>query len=164
LLSNDKEMSIEIRSVQKSDLQDLKLVIETSGLFPPDLLDEMLEDFFTNEKSEHIWLTSVANGNPIAVSFCAPERLTEGTYNLYLIAVHKNWQRRKIGGQLVNHIEQLLLSRGNRILLVETSGLPEFDLTRRFYDKCGYTREAIIRDFYRKGEDKVVFWKALAAK
>jgi RimJ/RimL family protein N-acetyltransferase len=42
---------------------------------------------------------------------------------------------------------------------VETSGLPEFEATRRFYERNGYVREARIRDFYRKGEDKIVFWK-----
>lgn len=154
-------MSENIRSVKKSDLEELKIVIETSGLFPPDLLDGMTSDYFTNSETQDIWLTRTNNGKPIAISYCAPERLTDGTYNLYLIAVHKDWQGKGIGGELMNTVENLLQSQGNRILLVETSGLLEFELTRKFYDKCGYNREAVIRDFYRDGEDKVVFWKKL---
>lgn len=49
-------------------------------------------------------------------------------------------------------------------MIVETSALPEFELTRKFYDKLNYKREAVIREFYQKGEDKVVFWKKLTDK
>ncbi len=47
------------------------------------------------------------------------------------------------------------------MLLVETSSLPEYERTRSFYDQLGFDREAVIRAFYAKGEDKVVFWKHL---
>ena len=155
-------MSDNIRAINKSDLDDLKIVIETSGLFPADLLDGMVADYFSNSETEEIWLTMLDNNRPIAIAYCAPERLTDGTYNLYLIAVHKEFQGKGIGGQIMRYVESLLHSKGKRILLVETSGLPEFELTRKFYDKSGYNREAVIRDFYRDGEDKVVFWKKLS--
>lgn len=35
-------------------------------------------------------------------------------------------------------IEGLLREKGHRVLLVETSGLPEYELTWEFYDKCNY--------------------------
>ena len=41
------------------------------------------------------------------------------------------------------------------------SGAPEFELTRKFYEQLGYTKEAVIREFWQKGEDKVIFWKKL---
>ncbi len=154
-------MSDNIRAINKGDLENLKIVIETSELFPPELLDGMVSDYFENSETQDIWLTKLINNKPIAVAYCAPERLTDGTYNLYLIAVHKDHQGTGIGGQLMRYIEHLLQTEGKRILLVETSGLPEFELTRAFYDKCGYNREAVIRDFYRDGDDKVVFWKKL---
>lgn len=154
-------MSYNIRAINKKDLDDLKIVIETSGLFPANLLDAMVADYFSNSETEDIWLTKIENNKPIAIAYCAPERLTDGTYNLYLIAVHKDYQAKGIGGQIMSYVESLLQSMSKRILIVETSGLSEFELTRKFYDKCGYNREAVIRDFYRDGEDKVVFWKKL---
>lgn len=154
-------MSDSIRAVRKSDLSDLETVIETNGLFPPDLLEGMMADFFTNPETQDIWLAKLIDAKPVAVAYCAPERLTAGTYNLYLIAVHADRQGKGIGSALMNHVEALLKAAGHRILLVETSGLPEFELTRAFYDKCRYNREAIIRDFYDEGEDKVVFRKKL---
>ena len=85
-------MSDEIRAIKKSDIDDLKIVIETSGLFPADLLDGMVSDYFNNLETEDIWLTRLDNNRPIAIAYCSPERLTDGTYNLYLIAVHKDFQ------------------------------------------------------------------------
>ncbi len=154
-------MSDSIRPIIKDDLDDLKMVIESSGLFPSDLLEGMMTDFFDNRETQDIWLTKVMNKRSVAIAYCAPERMTEGTFNLYLIAVHKDVQGTGIGRELMHYIENLLQAQGNRILLVETSGLPEYALTREFYDKCAYTREAVIRDFYRDGEDKVVFRKKL---
>lgn len=84
-------------------------------------------DYFSNPETEDIWLTKLDHDKPVAIAYCAPERLTDGTYNLYLIAVHKELQAKGIGGQMIRYIEQLLRSKGKRMLLVETSGLPEFE-------------------------------------
>jgi ribosomal protein S18 acetylase RimI-like enzyme len=154
-------MSDKIRTVTKADLNHLKQVIETSELFPAEMLEDMMQDYFLNTATEEIWITSLEQNIPVAIGYCAPERLTDGTYNLYLIAVHKDYQAKGIGSQLLRFIEATLQSKGKRILIVETSGLPEFELTRAFYEKNGYHREAVLRDFYRNGEDKVVFWKKL---
>jgi ribosomal protein S18 acetylase RimI-like enzyme len=153
-----------IRTIEEQDLIHLKAVIDSNGLFPSDLLDDMTNDYFSNEATTDIWLTKEIDNVPIAVAYCAPERMTEGAFNLYLIAVDKNLQGKGIGADIMTYVENLLLETGGRILIVETSGLPEFELTRKFYDKLGYTREAVIREFYQEGEDKVVFWKKLNNK
>jgi ribosomal protein S18 acetylase RimI-like enzyme len=70
-------------------------------------------------------------------------------------------QRQGVGKQLMDCVEQRLQGKGIRVLLVETSGLAEFELTRRFYPQCGYQQVAVIPDYYDRDDDKVVFWKAL---
>jgi len=150
-----------IRKIEKKDIPQLKKIIDSTGLFPSELLDEMITDYLTNPNSTDIWLTLECNNAPVVIAYCAPERLTIGTYNLYLIAVLKEYQGKGLGASMMMHIEQLLKEQGHRVLLVETSGLPEYELTRKFYDKSNYHREAVIREFYQAGEDKVVFWKKL---
>jgi hypothetical protein len=54
--------------------------------------------------------------------------MTEGTWNRYLIAVHPDVQGTGVGTAMLHHIEQLLATRGERVLLVETSGLDSFAL------------------------------------
>ena len=64
---------------------------------------------------------------------------------------------------LMDYIEKKLAKRGERVLLVETSGLPNLAQVRSFYCKQGYEEEARIREFYKAGDDKIIFRKALAA-
>ena len=149
-----------IRAVQIGDLPALKAVIDANQLFPSDMLDEMISDYFNNEDSNDYWFT-YDNGKPVAIGYCAPEKMTEGTWNLYLIAVHPNYQGSGYGTSMLHYIEQKLAQSGERILLVETSGLKSFERTRKFYQKCGYNKEAQIREFYQAGEDKIVFRKSL---
>jgi ribosomal protein S18 acetylase RimI-like enzyme len=151
-----------IRPVTPDDLPALKVVIDANELFPSNMLDEMISDYFTNEDSNEYWFT-YDDGKPIAIAYCAPEKMTEGTWNLYLIAVHPDFQKQGCGVSMLRHIEQKLASRGERILLVETSGLESFEGTREFYRKCGYEKEATIREFYQAGEDKIIFRKFLNA-
>lgn len=150
-----------IRPSTTADIPALKEVIDSSELFPSEYLDDMIAPYLQGAAPQEIWLTTVLEEQVVAITYCAPERMTEGTYNLYLIAVRKEAQGKGVGRKIMTHVEQLLQQQGARVLLVETSGLAEFELTREFYDKCQYHREAVIRDFYQEGEDKVVFWKKL---
>jgi ribosomal protein S18 acetylase RimI-like enzyme len=150
-----------IRAIAPQDITALKEVIDANELFPSDMLDDMMSDYFSNENSSDLWFT-YEKTKPIAIAFCAPERMTEGTWNLYLIAVHPDFQNKGIGTSLLDYIEKLLAKQGERILLVETSSLAGFEKTRKFYLKCGYEQEARIREFYQAGEDKIVFRKSLS--
>lgn len=149
-----------IRPLTSGDLLGVKTLIDANDLFPSALLDDMVAGYLRGQSSDHSWLI-VDDGGPIAVTYYAPEPMTQGTWNLYLIAVHPEHQRHGHGAALLQHIEQALTAHRERLLLVETSGLPSFEGTRAFYGRCGYHEEARIREFYQAGEDKVVFRKLL---
>jgi len=44
---------------------------------------------------------------------------------------------------------------------VETSQKDAYDPARRFYERCGYPEHARFADFYRPGDDLVVYYKRL---
>lgn len=77
------------------------------------------------------------------------------------LAVRPDLQGKRLGAALLRAAEQHLKGKGQRILIVGTSGSDDFALTRKFYAKNGYEEEARIRDFWADGDDKVVFRKAL---
>ncbi|MEM7391398.1 MAG: GNAT family N-acetyltransferase, partial [Verrucomicrobiota bacterium] len=107
------------------------------------------------------WFTDDHEGHPVGVAYLAPEKMTHGTWNLYWIAVAPDYQRQGRGKALLDHIQTWLIERKQRILIVETAGVDDFDYVRQFYADHGFEAEARIRDFYEDGVDKVIFRKAL---
>ena len=153
-MSNSK-----IRSANAKDLADIKKVIDATALFPSEYLDDMFSSDTDPRDAKEFWLVFDDDGVQ-AVAYCAPEQMTNGTWNLLLIAVHPDDQNQGIGKQLMLYVEQALKGLGVRVLLVETSGTTEFSRTRSFYEKIGYNNEACIRDYYDDGDDKIVFHKS----
>ena len=124
----------EIRRVVKSDLNSLKEILNTIELFPAEMLDDMISDYFNNPETQDIWFTAIQNNQPISIGYCAPEKLTDGTYNLHAIGVKNDIQGSGVGQLMMAYIEKELILKGQRILIVETSGTDEFERTRRFYE------------------------------
>ncbi|MGS2719143.1 GNAT family N-acetyltransferase [Paraglaciecola aestuariivivens] len=148
-----------IRLAKVSDIPFIKQIIEQNQMFPAEMLDPMIAPFL-HQQSEELWFVVEAD-KPIGLAYCAPERMTEGTWNMLLIAIDTEYQGQNIGATLMAYAEQVIAQQNARVLLVETSGLAEYARTRAFYPKCGYKQVARIPDYYAEGDDKVVFWKRL---
>lgn len=149
-----------IRTSIASDLSAAKGIIDAVELFPPEMLDGMFCVNSDNPESTGFWLT-FDDGSPVAIAYCAPEPMADGTWNLLLIAVNPNRQGEGIGAQIMLYAEEKLAAEGVRVLLVETSGTEDFNRTRNFYSQLGYIEEACIREYYGVGDDKIVFHKFL---
>ena len=87
--------------------------------------------------------------------------LTEGTWDIYWIAVAREMQGKGIGAALLTVAEDKIKQVEGRLIFAETSSIPEYDKTRRFYLARGYEVAAQIADFYVPGDDKVIFQKRL---
>jgi ribosomal protein S18 acetylase RimI-like enzyme len=149
-----------IRPLRADDLPAVRAVIDSNDLFPSELMDAMTAPFLDGSVDE-LWFVAEAAAEVCAVAYAAPERMTDGAWNLLLIAVREDRHGLGIGGALTRHTEATLTDRAARILLVETSGLSAFERTRAVYRRLGYAEEARVRSYYADGEDKVIFWKSL---
>lgn len=87
--------------------------------------------------------------------------LTDGVYDLYWIAVDSHARRKGVGRALLTACEEAVRASGGRMLIAETSGTAEYEATREFYVRTGYKAEAIIKDFYKPGDDLYIFIKRL---
>jgi ribosomal protein S18 acetylase RimI-like enzyme len=156
-----RSQPMNIRPTRSDDIPALQLVADGTELFPGELLPDMVSGFLGEGESHDVWLTCELAGKAEGFCYAVPEKLTDGTWNMLAIAVHPSQQGKGIGAAIVKHLEAALSERGQRVLIVDTSGTPEFRQTREFYRKNGYVEEARIRDFWAAGSDKVVFWKRL---
>jgi ribosomal protein S18 acetylase RimI-like enzyme len=86
---------------------------------------------------------------------------TDGTYDLYWIAIHPDAQGAGDGSRLLHEVERRLGERGGRLLVVETSSRESYIGTRRFYERRGYHEAARVSSFYAPSDDRVVYTKRL---
>ncbi|WP_298935839.1 GNAT family N-acetyltransferase [uncultured Ruegeria sp.] len=149
-----------INPTSSDDIPGLKTVLDGTELFPSTMLPYMLAPALKGE-TEALWLTCHQDGEAVGLCYTVPEDLADGTWNMLALAVRPDLQGKRLGAALLRAAEQHLKGKGQRILIVDTSGSDDFALTRKFYAKNGYEEEARIRDFWADGDDKVVFRKAL---
>jgi ribosomal protein S18 acetylase RimI-like enzyme len=154
-------MDMNIRLTRSEDLPALMKVLDETGLFPSDILPDMLGGSLSNGESDDLWLTAEVGQKAVGFCYAVPEKLTDGTWNMLAIAVLPSQQGSGLGSAITQKLEDILRERGNRILIADTSGTKQFARTRKFYSKCGYSEESRIRDFWAAGDDKVTFRKAL---
>jgi ribosomal protein S18 acetylase RimI-like enzyme len=50
---------------------------------------------------------------------------------------------------------------GGERLVLETSGRPDYERSRRFYERAGFTVQGRIPDFYKPGDDCLIYCKIL---
>jgi GNAT superfamily N-acetyltransferase len=150
-----------IRATNDADVPSLLTLATDCGLFELDQID-LLASMLRNPNENDVWFTNDNGSGPVGVAYLAPEKMTHGTWNLYWIAVHPSEQRCGRGKAILDHVETWLRQKGERMLLIETAGIEDFEYVRRFYAKNRFEPEARIRDFYAAGVDKVVFRKVLS--
>lgn len=88
---------------------------------------------------------------------------TEGTWDLYWLAVDPAAHGMGVGTALVTEMERRLAGTA-RLISVDTSGRTDYDPTRAFYLARGYRAVARVPDFYAPGDDQVIFTKALIGR
>ncbi len=93
-----------------------------------------------------------------------PTPATDGTFDLYWLAVDPAAQGRGVGRALVRHVEGKLIGRGGRLLVVETSSRADYAGTRTFYARSGYTEAARVRDFYAPADDRILLTTRLTTR
>jgi ribosomal protein S18 acetylase RimI-like enzyme len=93
-----------------------------------------------------------------------PTPLTEGTWDIYWIAVAPDKQGKGMGSVLMEAAEKSIREASGRLSIIETSSLPSYARTRRFHSSHDYETIARIPDFYAPGDDKLILQKRLQVK
>jgi len=91
----------------------------------------------------------------------APIDGTDGSFDLYWIAIHRNHQSRGFGQVLMSETERMIRKAGGRRVYAETSGRLQYEPTRVFYERLGFFREAHLKDFYAPATTRYSMSKVL---
>ncbi len=157
-------MSTKLRELQRKDRDVLEIMLFEIPSFDEEDQAIALEliDIALNDPEQKDYLLSLAvdeNDRPLGYACYGPTPLTDGTFDLYWIAVDHNLTSKGIGTLLLKAVEDDIRKRHGRMLIIETSSSQEYDKTRQFYLKNNYPLVETIKDFYRTGEDRVTFIK-----
>ena len=136
----------------------------TPEFLPPEVViaEELIDAFLEDEKTSGYYIYIAEHDGEIAGYVCYGNTpLTEATWDLYWIAVANNKQGFGIGRSLMKHAEDDIKRMHGRLVMVETSGKPEYNKTRQFYEKLNYQKMCQIPDYYAPGDDLVLFSKRL---
>jgi len=159
-----------IRPLAAADRDGVYRILEGAGNFTSDEIAialELVDEWITlGEESGYLTyiLESPTDGAGVLGYVCfGPTPLTEWTYDLYWIAVDKSKHRGGVGKRLIKFAEEEVERRGGRLLLIETSSQETYGGTIQFYERTGYELVGKIADYYKAGDDKLIFAKRLQA-
>jgi ribosomal protein S18 acetylase RimI-like enzyme len=154
-----------IRKLVKQDRDVLKKILADTNHFNDDEINvamELIDIYLKDENQKDYIIYVYEDSGKTAGYICYGRRpLTDGTYDLYWIAVNPNIHGKGIGSKLIEHMENDVKKLNGYLILIETSGKAEYEGERRFYEKNGYGTQTIIKDFYRNGDDLFVYRKYL---
>lgn len=156
---------IEIVPIQPAHKEPIRKLLWETNAFRSDevevaleLIDESLS--YTEFNPENYQVYSAIEGNCLLGYICFGKTpMTLSTYDLYWIAVARQAQGKGIGKRLFEFACNEIQKQGGKLVVIETSSQPQYEKTRRFYEKIGCRLEATIKDFYRIGDDKLIYTK-----
>jgi len=160
--------AVSIRPMKSPDRPAVERIVADVAVFSAGEVDTALElvDEWLDEGEASGYLTYVLEEtDPPAIRgyVCfGPTPLTEGTWDLYWVAVDPAAQGKGYGQALLAFAEAEVRQAGGRLLLIETASQEAYGATVRFYQRAGYELVSQIRNFYRQGDDKLTFAKVIA--
>ena len=156
-----------IRPAHPDDTETLLAMTAATGVFKPmevDTLREVLDSFheYNRDAGDRCFVVE-EDGELLGFEYHAAEPMTDRSWMLWWIVVRPDRHGRGIGKKLMAFMEEDAVTAGGRIMFLETSSLPSYEPTRKFYLTLGYEITGQIRDYYAAGDDMVFFRKPLAA-
>ena len=157
---------IDIRPTQSEDADALLRLAGAEPLFSQEeaaTVAELLESYLADEDPNGYFFLSAMEDDELLGFVCyGPTPLTQGTFDLYWIAVGLGSKGKGVGRALMAQTENEVLKQGGRMIVLDTSGRGEYAPTRAFYQRLGYTLAATIPEFYAPGDDLIIFTRTLA--
>jgi len=155
-----------IRPIIEKDRQAVLEVIHLTGMFTKEeerVATEVIDVCLAKSGQQDYVIVVIENEQGVIAGYMCygPTPMTEGVVDLYWMAVHPGKHRQGYGKALVQLLEKAVQEKKGRLIVIETSSRDKYATTRNFYQRLGYVENARIRDFYRPGDDQLIYCKYL---
>jgi ribosomal protein S18 acetylase RimI-like enzyme len=155
----------EVRAMIRQDKPAVMDILRQTSEFKPmevDVAEELIDAYLEEGMaSGYYTYVSLVDGRILGYICYGPTPITEGTYDVYWMAVSLQAQRQGVGRALLSAAEADIRARCGRIILIETSGKASYFKAQNFYASMDYTLVSRIPEFYEPGDDKLTFFKKI---
>ena len=153
-----------IRPMEPRDKGPVLGHVRATGFFTPAeiaVAEELIDIYLEKPGQGDYHVVVVENEGKEAVGYMTwgPTPLAEDAYDLYWMAVAPSEQGKGRGKALVLWLEDEVRRRAGRMIVIETSSQPKYHGTRQFYIDLDYQEVARVPDFYKAGDDRVIYAK-----
>ena len=108
--------------------------------------------------------TFIAVENDRVLGFITIKSINKKALEILWMAVRREFRGRGIGTEMLRFVERWAVIRGFEVLVVKTSGdlsYKPYDETRRFYERRGFVRVALIDPYPEWGEEALIYVRCL---
>ncbi len=159
-------MEITFRTLPRTeDIKRIEDIVESTGFFHDhevlvavELVVERLQE---GEQSGYHFVFAEADGVTVGYTCYGPIACTQSSFDLFWIATHNDFRGKGVGRRLLDETYRNVRQLGGTSLYAETSAKEQYAPTRQFYDSNRFELEARLKDFYDKGDDKLIYVKRL---
>lgn len=158
---------MKIRPLDQRDRAKLSSMLMESRVFTPEEIGvgmELIDIVLKNPDQKDYEIHCMADDQDEAIGYVCygPVPMTRGTFDLYWIVVDPRSQGQGVGSKLLRFLEGVVKESGGRMILIDTSSIPQYEKTHRFYSRHGFQEVARVPDYYHRGNDRITFCKRLA--
>lgn len=152
-------MGVIIRTLQPGDREEVHGILLACGVFTEEEVAVSLE--MAGAPEDYRLFAAEIEGKVRGFACIGRTPLTATTWHLYWFAVHPGAQGAGVGQALQSRVERFVRGQGGERIVLETSGRPHYARARRFYADGGYREAGRIADYYKAGDDCVIFCKVM---
>ena len=158
--------ALEWRSaVMAHDVGRVRGLVTSTGFFSAaevDIAGELVAERLTKGIRSGYHFVLAERGPALVAYACyGPIDGTDGSFDLYWIAVSPEEQGKGLGAQVYARAEAAMRRAGAKRIYADTSSSDRYAPTRGFYQHRGFAEQARLPDFYGLGDSKIIYVKAL---
>jgi ribosomal protein S18 acetylase RimI-like enzyme len=157
---------IQVETSRPEDRDAIGEIARRAGVFTKEeeaSVFELFDAYLQSPDSGYEWFSARAGKHVVGFACYGPTPLAQGAYDLYWICTDPEVQGKGVGRALFSAMDAEIRNRKGRLLMIWTSGGDAYMPAAKFYEHMGCELSARIREYYKPGEDMVVFIKYYSA-
>ena len=175
---------VPVRPATPEDRAAIYDVLMTSGVFGR-VDAECVDEMFTGTRvalsanadaDTYHWLVAQAqevvqdatstptNSSIIGFACYGTESLTQGTWDLFWVCVRPEARGMGVGRALLEDSVAGAKAKGARMMVIYTSSTPAYGAARAVYEACGFSRAAVVSNYYDDGDDLHIYTRRLKSQ